>query len=940
MVRLLSLFVLNLLFLGSQAQTALVRGKITDVPNGNPVNGALVRVKGTSDEAFSDTTGAFALRTAAGVIQLEVFSSSFPSPAVAPFSIVAGSETTLNIPMKGGTTEVPAPPAESKPIATEAVRNSPTETEVVPAQQIAAPPAPSKSSTTIVSNGKGSVVIKGKVTDERDGSAMIGVNVKIKGTSIGMSTDMDGAFRINANVGFVQLEATYLGYQTRMIDVLTVKEGEEKIVNIIMTDAAKQLDIVVVTGSKYEKKLGEEVSSMEVLKGQNLTQSSQTVNEAMNKVPGVNMLGKTISIRGGSGFADATSNRVMALLDEMPLISPENGGIRWATLPVEAIEQIELVKGASSAAYGSSALIGSLNIRTINPKKDEPFNKIYTNVGAYAPYQNPEWTWFYKRFKSGVKIPPVFGGVAYVHARKYGDVDVVFNGAYQGNQGYAYKLRSENARAFLKLKYTPHKFDRLTVGVNANFAYEKYDDFFLYQNYHADTLPSYLQIPGYRSGDSLLLFATHIKDSTDFTKSYSVNVDPYINFFDKKDGKHSLKVRFYHVTSNGTSGDTSKSNQIYAEYSYNRRFRDLDMNVSTGISGYYTKVNSVTFHNRMAANVGAYIQVEKRFFKRLIITAGVRLDYFKLDTTASRNELDFINWVGRRDSAHLITAPVKPLFRIGINYQPLEGTYIRASFGQGYRYPAIAEKFVQTPRSGAYAVPNFGLKPESGWSAELGIKQGVKVSRWVFYADLVGYINRYRNMIEFLSLTGPSPVPIPKEYEFAIKAQAKNYTKAQIWGVEVSAIGTGSIFGVPLNFLVGYTYMNPRNLNPDPKDSTSKYLNFRVEHAAKADIQTVYKGVIIGFTATITGPMRRIDPNYNLTGVYNWRKEHEGKTDVVLDARLGYNYKDIFTGTFIVKNFTNHAYTLRPGFVEPPVNFTLQLTYHWGQIFGKKKKDA
>ncbi|MFN8277720.1 MAG: TonB-dependent receptor [Chitinophagales bacterium] len=930
MKQLLTILNLFMWMLSTQAQDATLRGHLTDVPEGKPVAGAVIRVANSSDETLTDANGDFALKTKAGRIQLQIFSSAYPSPEVEPVAVSAGEIKNLKLFMKTADGKVQV---SAEPVVT-----------AVTTPLSGSANAEAKSSDSIASKKnvpatKGMVTVKGKITDEKDGSPMIGVNIKVRGTANGISTDMEGNYQLTVPVGLVVLDATYLGYQQRALDVITIKEGEEKVLNFMMTEIAKTMDIVVVTGSKYEKKLGEEFNSMEVLKGQNLTQSAQSVNEAMNKVPGVTMLGKTISIRGGSGFADATSNRVLALLDELPMISPENGGIRWSTLPVEAIEQIELVKGASSAAYGSSALIGSLNIRTITPKKDEPFNKVFINGGAYGLYQKSDWTWFYPRFRnSNVKIPPLFGSMAYVHAAKYGDVDIVFNGAQSANQGYAYHLRNETYRAFLKVKYVPHQLDRLAIGMNMNFAYEKYDDFFLFQNYKADTLPDYLRplYPDYKSGDSLLLFASHVKPETDLCKAWTFNWDPYINYYDKHEGKHSLKVRYYHVTSNNTSGDSSFSNQIYGEYSFNRQFRDIGLNIQTGISGSYARVVSVTFGNRFAANAGAFIQIEKKFFKKLTISAGMRVDYFKLDTTTTTNDLDFINWAGRRDSAHRITAPVKPLFRIGINYQPIEGTYIRASFGQGYRYPAIAEKFVQTPRSGAYAIPNFGLKPESGWSAEIGIKQGVKLSRWVFYADVSAYINMYRNMIEFVTATAPYPVVIPDAYRFSIKAQAKNISNARIWGAEISAVGTGSIFGVPLNLLVGYTYMNPRNLNPDPKDSTSKYLNFRVEHAAKADIQTVYKGIIIGFTATITGPMKRIDPNYNLPGIYNWRLERANRWDAVLDARLGYNYKDRFTGTFIVKNFTNHAYTLRPGFVEAPVNFTLQLTYQWGKPVHKK----
>jgi outer membrane cobalamin receptor len=118
------------------------------------------------------------------------------------------------------------------------------------------------------------------------------------------------------------------------------------------------------------------------------------MDEALNKVPGVNMLGRSISIRGGSGFSDATGNRVLGLLDEMPLISPENGSIRWEAMPIEALEQVEVIKGSSSALYGSSALNGVLNMRTINPKP-EAVNKLLLNFGVYDQPRQKTWNWWW-----------------------------------------------------------------------------------------------------------------------------------------------------------------------------------------------------------------------------------------------------------------------------------------------------------------------------------------------------------------------------------------------------------------------------------------------------------------------------------------------------------------------------------------------------------------
>jgi LEA14-like dessication related protein len=111
-------------------------------------------------------------------------------------------------------------------------------------------------------------VISGHITDEKDKSAMIGVNLKIKGTTTGTSTDIDGNYSLKVPAGKpFSIECTYIGYQVRTIDVISLKEDEEKTINIVMSESSKELDIVVVTGSKFEKKLGEETVSLEVLKG-------------------------------------------------------------------------------------------------------------------------------------------------------------------------------------------------------------------------------------------------------------------------------------------------------------------------------------------------------------------------------------------------------------------------------------------------------------------------------------------------------------------------------------------------------------------------------------------------------------------------------------------------------------------------------------------------
>lgn len=771
------------------------------------------------------------------------------------------------------------------------------------------------------------VRVYGKVTDAKDGKPMDGATVQVKGTAIGTTTDETGFYEIQVDKGAYTLEFKYLGYSLRSVP-LAIADDRDRKIDVVMEETANELDIFVVTDTKYEKKLGEEVGTMEVLKAQVINQNNARMDEALNKVPGVNMLGKSISIRGGSGFSDATGNRVLGLLDEMPIISPENGSINWPVMPIEALEQVEVIKGSSSALYGSSALNGVLNFRTVNPKP-EMVNKILINYGFYDQPKNKTWNWWWKsaRIKgNGDTVQrvnhPMFGGIQLLHAKQYGDFGVVLSGSYQQDGGFRQNNDFKRARMFAKLRYTPHKVPQLTTGLNVMFYHETSKDFFASQGMDS------LMYIGVRELTSVNGLAN--------VRARTVVVDPYVNYYDKKEGRHSLKFRLYNTLFNSTAGDSTETFQFYTDYSYSRKFKDIDLVMITGANMFVTSISGKTFgsiksafpSSRKVFGAAAFIQLEKKFFKKLTVSGGVRLEYAKLDTVQVNYPLWLLSRAAKKDSANLLTSPVVPLFRIGVNYQPVEGTYIRASFGQGFRYPAIAEKFVRTIRSGAEVYPNPSLQPESGWTAELGIKQGVKVSKWVAYFDAVGFITQYKNMIDFqVNFDFPADDPPLRGIPF----KAQNVLNARVVGLELSAVANGKIFNIPLNFLVGYSYLVPENLDYNPKDSSSvRILKYRIQHSFKADFQVAYKGATLGASCFYNSFMKEVDKlGVGALKVVNQFRATHNKGDFVLDLRAGYNYKEKFTFNFIVKNVINTEYTLRPALIEAPRNYAFQVGYNF-----------
>ena len=115
-------------------------------------------------------------------------------------------------------------------------------------------------------------------------------------------------------------------------------------------------------------------------------------------------------------------------------------------------------------------------------------------------------------------------------------------------------------------------------------------------------------------------------------------------------------------------------------------------------------------------NIAAYVQGDKKV-KSSILQLGCEWNILKLMMFNPK-----VNYFFNKD----LNIPFQPVFRVGGTYQPMEYTFIRGSYGQGYRFPSIAEKYIQTFVGGLNIFPNAQIRPEYGWSGEIGIKQDLK----------------------------------------------------------------------------------------------------------------------------------------------------------------------------------------------------------------------
>ncbi len=794
-------------------------------------------------------------------------------------------------------------------------------------------------------------IIKGNVKDAKTGEPLYGVNV-YSAKGVGTTTDFDGDFQLKLDPGTYEIKISFVSYRDIKKSV-TVEAGQTLTLNEKLETSTIELGTTVISASKYEKKLSEETVSIEVL-GSNLIKNSNSLqaDDAMEKVPGVTVVDGQASIRGGSGWSYGAGSRVAVMVDDMPFMSADAADAKWGAMPVELIEQIEVIKGAASALYGSSALNGIINVRTAWPK-NEPVTKITMSTGVA---QNPSYKSLSDTISEAMwygRDQPKMGGILVSHSRKIKSFDLILGGAYNGRTSHLLGDGATETRLSGKLRFRPKNVRGLSMGTTYNINNNVGSTFFLWNGL-----------------DSLAY--TPFPNSVTQYRTLRINFDNWITYFDKHDNQFSLKTRYFNATNTNNTGQGSVPQQYFGELQYQRRFVPIDLNIVGGISGYYSWIRPPKGDttsilgdkaNTNASNASVYFQADKKFWDKLSVAFGVRWEYFTIDTFADYS----ISYFGK--------TKIPAVLRLGLNYQAAEATYIRASIGQGYRFPTIAEKFVRTNVGAVGIYPNPALEPETGWSAEVAVKQGIKLGSWLGYVDVAGFVNQYKNMMEF-TFAGVGWGSFNPNYDRNDQTKTKdplegagfssqNVGNTRVIGGELTILGTGKLFDkIPMTILAGYTYVNPKNLNWDDtlfiydkfgsvfekgsgtyaesSSSTENTLKYRNNHTFKFDMELgFYKEKIgVGLSIQYTSFMQNIDKVFVETftqfeggllgstsafsALRDFRANNE-RGNTLIDPRISYKFNDKAKLTFVCKNALNQQIMERPAFLSLPRNYNIQL---------------
>jgi outer membrane cobalamin receptor len=723
-------------------------------------------------------------------------------------------------------------------------------------------------------------IVKGKVFDNNTLEPLHGVYVIYEKTQ-GTTTDQYGHFFIKSDINKFNIDFKFIGYKPAVRSI-NITSNDTIELNVGLDMELQEIGQIVVSANKTEQKVAELTVSMDIIKSGDFLKTHITdAQELINKTPGIEVLDGQASIRGGSGFSYGVGSRVLALIDGLPVLSPDAGSIKWQFLPLENISQIEIIKGASSVLYGSSALNGIINFRTASAT-NIPNTQFFAETGIYGRPDNKNWIWW--------DSPRVFSTVSFSHLQKTGKTDLGLGINLLIDNGYRKNNDEKLGRISLRLKHHNQKVKGLVYGLNINSGYTAKRDFILWEDADMGAL---------------------IQDTSSVSLLHGsfLAVDPFMSFDNNGRFKHDIRIRLQSANNKFPVRDENNSDafSFYTEYQMYYRLSDF-MNITAGVSENYSNVLSNFFGDHKGINLAGFTQLEANPVSRLKLVAGLRIEHNSLD--------------GKNDK-------IVPIFRTGINWQAADYTFLRASFGQGYRYPSIAEKHASTTLGSVKIFPNPYVQPESGWSSEIGIKQGVLMGKTKGQADLSVFFSQNSDLIEYIFSNYPDP--ITGVYDFGF--QATNVEQSRIYGYEIEFILNRTFGGFNTTLSGGYTYIYPVEFNQVTHKNTDTYLKYRRKHSAKISLNTSYKKFDLGLIAYAKSKILSIDDVFLnqltresiLPGFYGyWLENNTGY--FLIDGNLGYSINKVLNLSLAVKNITNTEYMGRPGDIQPQRNFSLRLS--------------
>lgn len=290
------------------------------------------------------------------------------------------------------------------------------------------------------------VKISGKVTSAKDGTALPGVNIKIKDTTLGTTTDTDGGFTLIARSAGDVLVFSFIGYKPKEEIV-----GQRSVINVALEDEATELGEVVVTGfQEVDRKI--------------FTGSAVSVKMADIKAPGMPDASRMLEGR----VAGVTVDNISGTFGSSPKIRVRsNTSINGDTQPLWVVDGVILedltAAGADDIVTGNANTLTTSSMAGLNPDDIESY-QVLKDASATALYgtraKNGVIVITTKKGKSGQTKVSYAGNFSLNLRPYYGQYDIlnsademsIYREIYdKGQVGLPSSVKAQNYGAFGKM---------------------------------------------------------------------------------------------------------------------------------------------------------------------------------------------------------------------------------------------------------------------------------------------------------------------------------------------------------------------------------------------------------------------------------------------------------------------------------------------------------
>ncbi len=715
--------------------------------------------------------------------------------------------------------------------------------------------------------------IEGTITDE-NGDPLPGANIIVTGTAKGASTNLDGDYFIHGlPAGTYEFKVSMMGYESTAQDVTVVDDQK---VSFRLLPKAFVSQPVIVTASRTEQRLQDSPVSTTVMESDEIAERNyMSIDEAVRFVGGVTMSDDQVSIRNSTGYAKGVGARVLLMVDGVPLLAGDTGEIKWDAIPIGQIEQMEVVKSAGGALYGSNAMGGVINFITKKPEKSAGY-KISTEFGMWDKPAYEAWEWSDKS--------RIFHRVAIEHSRKIGDVGMLFNLEEKHDDSYRQADRFDRGQLFSKVSWNLKQAQKINFMLNV--AYEDRGSGLAWKS-QAEALEVDSTALNDRVYSQKTQFNVVYDGSSDGGKRYW-NIKGYTNYYYYDsyiaDGSENMDRLFSGSLRSGVDGQYT-----LVPFDGHR--------ITSGAELNHSAIDANMFGQRSGLGGAIYTQDEITAFKPLIATLGLRGDIFHVNA--------------KDDYEGETYGQLNP--KLGLVYRVSDDIAVRSNVGTGFRIPTMAELFSELRAAGLVAVqPNPSLEAEQVYSAEAGanwFKGGQSI-------DLAVFNNWYTNMIE------ATPTGVGNQVQFM------NIADAKIFGIETGLnwnMGdvTKWIFNDRVvdilrraNFSANYMFTKAVNVTETDSVGETVYLPYRPEHS-------VMLSAVIDYWKHANFI---VDARYNSETKFALYPSDETVDQRVINMTNKFFYKDI-TLQLKVSNLLNWHYLEIDRNIAPIRNYSISVSY-------------